>query len=224
MTRPGPAALVAAAFGLAALAAGRLAAQGEDPRSAVVVRLECRSVLGRREVTLFLNGTVRVREGLAGQEQLLLGEYGPDEVAAFRRRLAESDLSETDPSESTPEGEWVEKCRLELRDDRRQAPLRLDFGRYGSHSLALAAVLRVVEDVALRAGVESGRSGLPAGYRPEPGDRLERQDGTLFEVVGFTADGKGVELIGVLEPITLYLPISDLRQSFVRLEKRRSLQ
>ena len=42
-----------------------------------------------------------------------------------------------------------------------------------------------------------------------------------FEVVGFTADGKGVELAGVLQPITLYLPISDLRQSFVRLERRR---
>lgn len=192
----------------------------EDPRSIVLLRLECHSDLGRREVTLFQNGTVRVREGPSGQEALLLGEYGPDEVAAFVRRLAEIDLSETDRSESTPSGAWVESCRLELRDQRGEAPSHFDFGRYGSHSLALSAALRVVDDVARRAGLESGRDGLPAGYQPRPGDRLERQDGALFEVVGFTADGKGVELIGVLQPITLYLPITDLRQSFVRLEKK----
>lgn len=197
------------------------AGAAEDPRSIALVRLECESDLGRREVTLFQNGTVRVREGAAGQEQLMLGEYGPDEVAAFRRRLDEIDFSETDAAESAPDGAWVERCRLELRDERLAEPRSFAFGRYGSHSLALSTAVRVVEDIAIRAGVESARPGLPADYKPEPGDRLERTDGQIFEIVGFTADGKGVELTGILQPLTLYLPISDLRQSFVRLERRR---
>lgn len=213
---------VAAGFALLLLALAPLPARSEaDPRSVALVRLECSSDLGRREVTLFLNGTVRVREGAAGQEQLLLGEYGPDEVAAFRRRLDEIDFSETDAVESAPDGAWVERCRFELRDERLAEPRSFGFSRYGSHSLALATAVRVVEDIALRAGVESARPGLPADYRPEPGDRLERTDGQIFEVVGFTADGKGVELTGVIQPLTLYLPISDLRQDFVRVERRR---
>lgn len=216
-----PALAVALALTLSSAGAAIAAEPGEDPRSVIVVRLDCGSDLGRREVTLFLNGTVRVREGPVGAEQLLLGEYGGAEVDAFRRRLAEIDLSETDRRESPPEGEWVERCRLELRDERLAEPRGFEFGRYGAHSLALSSALRVVEDIALRASVESARPGLPAAYRPKPGDRLERADGVLFEVVGFTADGKGVELAGVLQPITLYLPISDLRQSFVRLERRR---
>jgi len=217
-TRPALALLAALLPGAVELPAA--GSPEDDPRTVVLVRLECANELGRREVTLFLNGTVRVREGLVGQEQLLLGEYGPDEVAAFRRRFDELDFSETDRVESAPVGEWVERCSFELRDERRENPLHFEFGRYGSHSLALASALRVVEDIASGASVESARPGLPAGYRPRAGDRLERTDGQLFEVVGLTADGKGVELIGVLQPLTLYLPIADLRQSFVRLERR----
>jgi hypothetical protein len=193
-----------------------------DPRTVVLVRLDCSSQLGRREVTLFLNGTVRIREGTAGSEQLLLGEYGPDEVAAFRRRLAEVDLTEAERRETTVEGDWVERCQLELPDEAQVDPIRFRFGWHDTHSLALASLLRIVDDVASRARAELARSELPAGYRPAVGDRLARLDGEVFEVVGFTSDGNGVELTGLRQPITLYAPISDLRLSFARVVARRS--
>jgi hypothetical protein len=202
-------------------AAGAPESSVADPRTVVLVRLDCSSQLGRREVTLFLNGTVRIREGTAGSEQLLLGEYGPDEVAAFRRRLAEVDLTEAERRETTVEGDWVERCHLELRHEGEADPIGFRFGRYDTHSLALASLLRIVEDIAERARAELARSELPAGYRPAVGDRLARLDGEVFEVVGFTSDGSGVELTGLRQPITLYAPISDLRRTFVRVVARR---
>ncbi len=209
---------------LPGLVATQAAAGSEDPRTVVLVRLDCSSPVGRRETTLFLNGTVRIREGIPGQEQLLLGEYGPEEVAAFRRRLAEVDLGEADRREQSVEGEWVERCLLELRGDVGVEGTRFAFGRYDTQSLALAQLLRIVEDVGTRAHAELARSQLAAGYRPRVGERLERVDGEVFEVVGFTADGKGIELTGVQQPITLYLPIADLRQTFTRVVERRGLE
>lgn len=206
---------------LAMPAAGAPESSVADPRTVVLVRLDCSSQLGRREVTLFLNGTVRIREGTAGSEQLLLGEYGPDEVAAFRRRVAEVDLAEAERRETTVEGDWVESCQLELRRESQADPIGFRFGRYDTHSLALASLLRIVEDIAERARAELARSELPAGYRPAVGDRLARLDGEVFEVVGFTSDGSGVELTGLGQPITLYAPISDLRRTFVRVVARR---
>jgi hypothetical protein len=67
---------------------------------------------------------------------------------------------------------------------------------------------------------ESSRS-LPDGYRPRRGDVLRRVDETLFEVVGFTSDGKGVELQGVDQPLTLYLAPEDLHTLFTALVDRR---
>jgi hypothetical protein len=51
---------------------------------------------------------------------------------------------------------------------------------------------------------------------------LRRADGALFEIRAFTADQLGVELVGVREPLTLYLPKGELRGEFVALERRRS--
>jgi hypothetical protein len=215
--RPALAALLALT---AAALAARQPPPGEDPRTVVLLRQDCRTSLGRREVTLFGNGTVRVRQGSADAPQMLLGEYSPEEVAAFQRRLAELDFSETDPRESAVEGDWVERCTLEL-PGARGATLRFEFGRFGSHSLALAAALRVVEDVASRAAIESARRGLPPGYEPRTGEILVRQDGIRFLVVGRTADGKGIELLGVEQPLTVYVLIAELRREFVAVEAPR---
>ncbi|HXU46194.1 MAG TPA: hypothetical protein VN783_11760, partial [Thermoanaerobaculia bacterium] len=65
-----------------------------------------------------------------------------------------------------------------------------------------------------------GEARLPEGYAPAPGDRLRRADGVLFEIHGFTDDGKGIELRGVEQPLTIYLRKEDLRQLFVAVEPR----
>lgn len=191
----------------------------DDPRSQVVLREDCSSAIGRREVTLFANGTVRRKEGTPGAEKMTLGEVGADEVAAFVRRLEEPDLSETDPNERAPEGSWVELCTLELSLPG-TPPQTFRFGRYASHSLALKSILGVVRDIEAKVDPSLREVNLPAGYEPGPGDLLERTDGVRFEVVAFTADGKGVELSSPDQPLTIYLPREEIRLNFIRLLRR----
>jgi hypothetical protein len=195
----------------------------QDPRVVELLRQECVTATGRRDVTLFANGTVRVREVGPNARGLLLGELGPVELEGFRRRLAELDLSETDRRESVVAGALIERCRLELRRDGRAAE-SFDYGRFGSHSLALAAALRIAEDLAAIARPETARASLPRGYAPKAGDILVRTDGERFAVVGLTGDGKGVELAGVRVPLVLYVQIADLDREFVALERRDSLR
>jgi len=199
-----------------------LAGPGEtsSERTTVLVRQECVSEIGRREVTLFANGTVRLREGLRGQEVMTLGELGRGELEAILRRFADEDLRETDLSTQGVEGAWVERCSLELALAG-EPERRLGYGRYDSLSLPLSRVLRIVEDIARAADPRARQEHLPAGYQARLGDRLRRVDGELFEVTGFTSDHRGVELQGVDQPLTLYVLKEELPREFVSLVPRR---
>lgn len=210
------------AISLALLSLPGVASTGateEDPRSRVIVVEDCRSDLGRREVTLFANGTIRRRQGAVGAEILALAEVGGEEVDAFVRRLAAPDLAETETRELSPEGTWVERCSLELRLP--DSPVRtFRYGRYESLSLALRTVVDVVRDIEAAIGPGQREVDLPPAYRPEPGDLLERADGVRFEVVGPTADGLGLELSSPDQPLTIFVPAADVRLHFVKLLRR----
>jgi hypothetical protein len=191
----------------------------QDPRSRVIVLEECRSEIGRREVTLFANGTIRRREGLPGSESLALAEVGRDEVDAFVRRLSAPDLTETEGRGESPAGSWVETCSLELRLP--GAPARtFRYGRYESLTLALRTILDVVRDIESVIPAGHREVELPADYRAGAGDLLERADGVRFEVIGPTADGLGLELSSPDQPLTVYVPAADLRLHFVRLLRK----
>jgi hypothetical protein len=207
-------------FLLAAIAAPGGARDGEeDPRSRVIVVEDCRSEIGRREVTLFANGTIRRRQGPPGAEALSLAEVGREEVDAFVRRLSAPDLSETETRAAAPGGAWVETCSLELRLP--QAPVRsFQYGRYESLSLALRTIVQVVRDIEAVIPPDQREVELPAGYRAESGDLLERTDGVRFEVIGPTADGLGLELSSPDQPLTIYVPVADLRLHFVKLLRK----
>jgi len=195
------------------------AAGAPDPRSVEIFDLDCGSPLGRREITLFGNGTVRRREGEPGKEEMGLAELSPDELDGAKRRLAEEDLGEIDVLPHGVEGDWVERCVLRLALAGRPAR-SFRFGRYDTLPLPLSRVLRVVEDLAGKVGDVKGREHLPEGYEPRPGDRLKRTDGQLFEVISFTADDKGVELWGVDQPLTLYVLRAEMAREFVALVAR----
>lgn len=213
---------------LLALPASAAGAQATvtDPRSIVLLRRDCRSEIGRHEVTLFANGTVRLREGLPQDPKMTLAELNPEELEAFRARLAAEDLSEVE--ERAPggvEGAWVESCVLELLRHRRVGEVgearKFRYGRYESLPLTLSRVLTIADDLAAKVDPRAGAQHLPAGYLPRTGDVLRRVDGELFEVMGQTADKQGVELAGVQVPLTLYVPKSELSKEFVALESRR---
>jgi hypothetical protein len=185
-------------------------------RSHELLDYECRSELGRRRVTLFANGTVRVWDGLLEKQRMTLGELGPDELAAFVRRLRDEDFSEVAPVAGT-EGEWVERCTLELALAGQPAR-RYAFGRYDALPFALASTVRMADEVAL---VALPLDRLPPEYEPRPGDLLRRVDGVVFEVVRRTSDGSGLELRGKEQPLVLYVRPEDLRAEFDALISRR---
>jgi len=188
-------------------------------RTTEVFRLDCASALSHREVTLFRNGTIRLRDGERGKEQMGLAELGPDEMDGALRRLAAEDLSEIGVMPRGVEGDWVERCVLVLAlPDRPSRTFR--YGRYDTLPLAFSRVLRVVDDMALKVQQLAGSERLPEGYEPRSGDVLKRTDGHLFEVFAFTEDKKGVEMQGIDEPLTLYVLREQLNREFVALVSR----
>ena len=192
-----------------------------DRRSHELVRRECRAVIDTEDVTLFANGTVRLIAKHEEERSVQLTELTPDEVQAFLRRVREVDLSEEDPVGVNLQGDWVEQCELYLDVTVGEEPTRYRFGRYDSLSLALSRVNRVADDLLEVVKERSPTTGLPYGYVPQPGDVLERVDGVLFEVIGLTGDKKGIELIGVEQPLTIYVLNEAVGQHFKALVKRR---
>ncbi len=195
-------------------AAERLVTIPGDPRVYEIFDWDCESPLGRREITLFGNGTLRRREGERGNERLGLAELSPEELEAAVARLRGEDLSEVRGLPSSVDGEWVERCVLTLAVPG-QTKRTFAVGRYDALPLQLSRVVRIAEDLGHGVTLVEGDARLPAGYAPVRRDRLRRIDGVVFEVVGFTDDGRGVELRGLHSPLTMYLAIADLRQLFV---------
>jgi hypothetical protein len=189
---------------------------GSDPRSTELLQLDCANDLGRREITLFGNGTVRLREGPPGGLRLGLAELDPEALAGAIRRLGEENLSEVRRLEDGVAGPWVERCELALALPGRPART-LHYGRYDSLPLAVSRIVRVAEDLALEIELMEGAERLPDRYEPRRGDRLKRVDGVVFRITGFSADGRGLELQGEMQPLAVYILRDDLRKEFVAL-------
>lgn len=192
-----------------------------DRRSHELIRRECRAVIDVEDVTMFANGTVRLIARHEEEKAVRLAELTPDEVQAFIRRVMEVDLSEEDPVAIGLEGDWVEQCEIYL-DVWEAEPRRYRYGRYDSLSLALSRIDGIADDLLELVKDRAPNVGLPQGYTPEPGDVLERADGVLFEVIGRTGDKKGWELVGVEQPLTIYLLNEAIDDHFVALVKRRT--
>ena len=205
----------------AAVTAPAAPAQERDPRGVELLRYVCASSIGRSDLTLFANGTLRLREDLPDEEpRMRLAELGRSELAAYLARLGEEDLSEVDVRGPETSGDWVETCDLQLMLE--GAPRRrLRFGRMDSLPLALGRLLRVVDDLLIEVDRLAPRSRLPEGYEPAAGDRLRRFDGKLYRVVAHTGDGAGLELEGIDEPLVLFIPVAALRDEFEELVWRR---
>ena len=210
----------AASLLIGLLAVGTITPAIEDRRSRELLSYECRNDLGRRQLTLFANGTVRVRDGLFSDERMKLGEIPPDVLDGYIRRLEKEDLSEAESTGMSPQGEWVERCRLILQR-RDRASEEFEFSYYDALPLALSRVVRLADELEQYTMPIEGFD-LPLSYEPRPGDVLRRSDDVLFEVIGFTSDNLGIELQGVEQPITIYISVGDLRPMFVKLESRRS--
>ena len=206
--------------GLVLGAGARSAAAAElSSKSTELVDHRCVGDLAEDQLTLFANGTVRLRERVGEREDMLLAELERNEIDAFVARLLDVDLSEAEPSKLGITGEWISQCGLTLSlPDRPSVFFR--YGRFDVLPHALDTVRLVLTEVESLARTRAVHGALPKDYEPKPGDFLRRGDGELFEVIGLTSDGKGVELNGINQPVTIYVALADFRSVFVAQENR----
>ena len=190
-----------------------------DPRSQIVLQRECVSQETRAEVTLFANGTVRLRDGEGPKRHMQLAELGAEELTALRGRLEALDFTEVDPNLPEHELEWTERCTLELKLEERSAQ-SFRYGGFDSLPLSLSQVDAIADELVAEVAARAPVGQLPKNYVPRSGDILERADGATFRVIGYTSDKRGVELQGVDIPLTLFIAPQDLRGEFIRLVKR----
>jgi hypothetical protein len=196
------------------------ASRDRDPRSVEVLRRDCRSELGRRDVTLFGNGTVRLRLwNPAGELDMELFELPPGEAEAFVDRLLRADLSQVHLSPAGPDEGWMDACTLTM-DLPDAEPVSYRYGQLDALPLALSPLLSILDELTVRAGSNEQGRGLGDGYTPRPGDVLLRRDGRLYEVIGPTSDGQGLELVGVAQPVTIYVVAEAIGEEFVMLVER----
>ena len=206
-------------MGLLALPA--LADDPTDKRSIEVIRYDCVTDTTRRELTMFANGTLRLREGQIGNEWMGLTELGPDDLQGYLNRLAGEDLSESRSPERGVEGAWIEQCELRLQLAG-QSLKTYRFGHYDPLPLNLSRVVQITRELVEKVAVTKEKDELPSDYEPHIGDLLKRAgDGALFRIIAFTGDSKGVELQGVELPLEMYMPKEEVRNQVTVLVSRR---
>lgn len=196
-------------------------AQTASDRLVEVVRYECANALGRREMTLFANGTVRLRDGEIGKESLGLSELGPRELDGYLNRLREVDLTHVGRLDRGVEGSWIERCDLILHLPGEDVQV-FHFGRYDTLPHDLSRVVRIAEELETKVKdlKKETDTQLPVDYDPRPGDVLRRTDGELYRIITFTMDKRGVELEGVRTPVTMFVLRDRIRREFVELVSR----
>lgn len=194
---------------------GPITAQSEAATIRRVLLYDCASEVGHRKLVFYDDGMVLLEEGEPGAEKRRLHRLDADRARGYLNRLGEVEPGVMEPSNAGPGGDWVESCRLRLGPDREWS-----FRRYDSLALSVARLRTVAEDLLTEIRGAPREKTLPVDYVPAPGDVLLRRDGLRFRIVRSTGDKTGLELVGLDQPLTVYIPAGGLRTEFVELLRR----
>ena len=197
---------------------------GLDLRSVERFRWQCTNELGRRDVTLFGNGTVRLRTGPVGAQELQLDELTQEELLDYLARLSRihrarelhHDMAGAE-NFGQIDGELGASCQLVLRLPD-LATVALTMPRLEVPQLGVAQLIEIADELAAFTRPIDRPRQVRADYVPRNGDQLRRKDGLHFRVIGPTSDGGGVELEGLQEPIRIYYRLVDLPLLFEPVE------
>ena len=146
-----------------------------DPRSQEILRLSCSNRLLASELTLFANGTLRLRERDAEKRKMYLAELGRREAEDYRARLRAEGSPEQDGIRRGVSGEWVEQCRLtvELEPESRYS---IRFSRVDTLPLTVSRLVAIADELMAEAIDRRLGTGFPVGYEPRIGDVVRRAD------------------------------------------------
>ncbi len=188
-----------------------------DDRSTEVFRYTCSNHLGRRDVTLFANGTVRLRQGLWDDQELQLDELLPEELqttlGTLRRLHASGDPLAAGSLHSGPQGDWVDACELVLALPGEPTE-QWEFTPLEIPALIVSQLIQVAEDLADFTRPLAVADRVPTDYRPSRGDVLVTTEGKRYRVVALTIDGRGVELEGIDTPLRIFVSLDELSNAF----------
>ncbi len=188
-----------------------------DDRGTELMRYHCSSSLGRRDVTLFANGTVRLRQGPWNEQELYLDELLREELASYVERLRDvrssALVASAETSANGVSGDWVEDCEIRLALPGAE-PASYSFSAFDVPPLVVAGLIHVAEDLAEYTRPPDLSERLPEGYRPQPGDVLINAEGRRFRVVAPTGDGLAVELVEIGSPVMIFVAIEELGDMF----------
>ena len=193
-----------------------------DDRSTEILKYTCANEFNRREITLFKNGTLRLREGPWDDQQMYLAEIGPEAVRDNIRVLADAYAVASIDSLEEPvlegaHGPWSKRCELYLALPELE-PFTYSYSSYAVVPLKVSRLVTIAEDLTVH--ILPQKEELPAGYEPRPGDVLRTAEGLRFRVLRRTADEVGIELEGIGQPLLIYVGLFDLDKAFVALEER----
>lgn len=187
--------------------------------TSILLEMRCQSDLGKSTITLFARGGVRLAEQLRGQEERIrVRELSQSELDAYLERLSQVDLREVRQAKAIgrgTDGEWLDQCTLVLQLSG-EVPKEYLWRRLETVPLGLSNLIRIVEEMPV-GGLEITGTRLPQGYQPKAGDILRRRDGVEFRVGQPTSDGRGIELQGVEQPFTIFVPLDSVDQEFIEL-------
>lgn len=201
-----------------------------DRRSIVLFEKSCVSDRGRQIVTLFANGTIRLKESFArgldaapasdaespGTTVLHLAELTPEETRSYRRELIRampSDGKLPESERAVIEGVGVETCTL-IIDTGTGTPLEHAFAPLEVPSLRLERWLGLAGDLIRRARPSEEPETLDEAYEPDIGDVLRDRAGQRFRIRWITFEGI-VELDGIDTPVHLRVAADQLAEQFV---------
>jgi len=183
-----------------------------DPRSQEILRYECKNELGRRDITLFGNGTIRVRDGHWDDQSLELDELGPDELQEVIDALESVDIDSPAPPPSL-NGRWSRDCRVRLALPGKK-PWEITYSAWALPPVAVSRVIQVAEDLAAHVQPAVRVDHLPKNYEPRAGDYLRDRDGKVWMVLRYTTDRRGLELQGRDEPLRIFVALDQLDETF----------
>ena len=192
-----------------------------DPRSVEFFYYGCSDELERRDVTLFANGTLRLRRGPHDQQMMKLEEIGPVELRSHLNRLlrirASRDFPDQVQLEGSVAGRWIDSCRIQLDLPGFQA-VRLEVGSFDLLPMELQQLQQYADELEGLTRPMVRPDALPPEYEPRIGDVLRTHEGKVYRIRGRTSDGGALELESLDGAWRIFVPEDEFPDYFAALE------
>lgn len=169
---------------------------------------------GYERVTLFTDRTVVWKTAAGGKEEVRRKTLAPEELAFYCTYFARRELWDLAEDLRTGlTGEFAAQASVTLvRDDDTRKRIRYDdLSALSADAAALRSALEGLKTIFTNPLAPASR--FTAGVLA-PGTKLKRFDGAIFKVVHLEAEKGIVEIAGVSEPYSQFVPIEQLRFQF----------